>query len=208
MGIGGIRIDYTDGAGLQHSFSKYIATTFDAAVFLAGDGTTIALAAATPTGSNDNAGQAIRAWLKAYEFIAPTGSSIRALSADFRETGGPGVVEATATFNVSGFTPTGGSSSHGPYPTGFAAIKSRAVESRRPGWIRFYSTGAFLWTQQTVFNTDDIDPDFTNWLEDLTTFSGGNVNFAVWTGYSSPDGSWEGFTPYNTLSARLGAKNG
>lgn len=208
MGVGGIRVDYTDGGGLQHTFSKYIATTFDGSVFLAGDGTTITLTGATPTGSNNNAGQAIRAFCKALEFVAPTGSVIRSVSADWRDTGGPGVVDATATFNIGGFTPTGGGANYGPYPTGFMSFKARANDSHRPGWLRFYSTGSILYLNPTNFNPDDIDPDLSDWLVDLTTFSGGNVGFAVWSGYTNVDGSWEGFAPYNVDNARIGAKNG
>jgi hypothetical protein len=136
MGIGGVTVEYTDSGGTQHTFRRYVATTGDAATFLSGDGTTIALTGATPTGSNVNAGQVARAFMKAYEFFAPDGSVIRSVSADFRTTGGPGVVEATATFNVSGFTPAGGNSGHGPFPIGFVAIRARATESHRPGWIR------------------------------------------------------------------------
>jgi len=208
MGVGGIRVDYTDGGGLQHTFSKYIATTFDASVFLAGDGTTIVLNTATPVGSNNNAGQAIRAFLKCLEFVAPTGTVIRSLSADWRDTGGPGVVDATATFNWSGFTPGGGTAGYGPFPTGFAAFKARANDSHRPGWIRFYTTGSILYGNPTFFDPTDIDAGFGDWLEDLTTFSGGNVGYAVWSGYTNVDGSWEGFGPYVINNGRIGAKNG
>jgi hypothetical protein len=207
-GVGGIRVDYTDGNGLQHTFSKYIATTGDASTFLAGDGTTIDLATATPVGSNDNAGQAIRAFLKAYEWFAPTGSSIRNLSADFRATGGPGIVDATATFNWSGFTPEAGGAGYGPFPTGFVAYKARALESHRPGWLRFYTTGQSVFTKHTVFAPNLLDDSLADWLLDLTTFSGMNVNYAVWSGTDSDLGAWEGFTPYNVSSGRIGAKNG
>jgi len=53
--VGGFQIEYTDGGGLQHTFRKYVASVGDAASFLAGDGTTIALGAATPNGSSNNA---------------------------------------------------------------------------------------------------------------------------------------------------------
>jgi len=208
MGIGGVRVDYTDGGGLQHTWQKYIATDGDAANFLAGDGTTIHLATATPTGSNSNAGQVARAFIKSYEFVASVGSNIRSISADFRVSGGPGTVEATASFNWDGFTPNGGSPNYGPYPTGFCASKARAEFSHRAGWIRFYTTGSILFQQTTVFDPSTIDSEFTQWLTDLTAFSGFNVNYAVWTGYGSVDGRWEGFTPYSTTTLRIGAKNG
>lgn len=208
MGIGGFFITYSDGGGLHHKFSKYVSTSDESGHWLAGDGTTIALATATLPSSNDNAGTMIRAFLKAYEFVAPTGSQILSLNADWRDTGGPGVVDGSATFNWSGFTPNGGVPSYGPFPTGFAAFRSRAVTSRRAAWLRMYSTGNTLYSMPTVFDPNDIDPDFSGWLTLLATPGAGNGVYVTWSGFSSTEGDWQGIAPYQIGLGRIGAKNG
>lgn len=206
--IGGVQVEYTDGGGRQHTFRKYVASIGDAASFLAGDGTTIALTGATPNGSSNNAGNIILAFLKCLELVAPTGSIIRSLNADFRVDGPPGQVDATASFNWSGFTPAGGSNSYGPYPTGFCAIKSRVPASHRPGWLRFYTTGATVWGLTTVFDPVDVDPALVDWLQDLTTLADNLTEYAIWSGYEVVGGSWLSAGLYNPATMRLGCANG
>lgn len=208
MGVGSFFINYTDGGGEEHTFKKYVTMSDLAGHWLAGDGTTIALSGATPTGAADNAGTMIKAWLKAYEFVAPSGSVIRGLGADFRETGGPGIVDESATFNVSGFTPAGGAPHYGPFPTGFIAARSRAVSSRRSAWFRFYTTGSVPMAQSTIFAANDIDPDFESWLGEIAAPAASNGAYVVWSGYSSVSGDWQGIAPYQISTWRIGAKNG
>lgn len=208
MGIGGFFVEYQDGNGLKHKLAKYVSTTDESTHWLAGDGTTIDLAAATLPSTNDNAGGMIRAFCKAYEFIASTGSNLLSLSADWRNTGGPGVVDAAATFNWSGFSPAGATAGFGPYPTGFAACRTRASASRRAGWLRIYTTGGTLYTKPTRFTPASIDADFQSWLDLVGSPGAGNGVYVVWSGYSVSTGSWEPLLNYQTSLLRIGAKNG
>lgn len=208
MGVGSFFIQYTDGGGKRHQFKKYVTMSDLAAHWLAGDGTTIDLSTATLTGAADNAGTMIQAWLKAYEFVAPVGSFIEAVGADFRDTGGPGVVDDTATFNVAGFTPIGGIAGYGPFPTGFIASRSRAVSSHKAAWFRFYTTGANVYAQATHFAATDIATNFSNWLLRIAAPAASNGAYVVWSGYSSVDGDWQGIAPYQVATWRIGAKNG
>ena len=208
MGIGLFYVSYHDGGGRSHLFKKYVTTTDAESHWLAEDGNTRNLATATPTGSADNAINCCQAFIKALEFIAPTGSSILGAGADWRESGGPGIVDSTATFTFSNFTPAGGAGLYGPFPTGFVAARSRAVESNRAAWLRMYTTGAVAYQQAMNFDPNDIDPDMADWLAQLSVPAVGNGSYVVWSGYSSAEGDWQGIRPYNTNNLRIGCANG
>jgi len=208
-GIAGYFVKYVDGGrGTEHELKKYVGFVGDPGAYLAGSGTTIDLSSATPGSAIVNAGLLIRAHCKALERIAPTGSTILQVGADFRTTGGPGVVDATASYDIAGFTPNGGEGKHGPRPIGFVAFEGVASRTHKPGWLRYYSSSALLWGTQDGKATGTFDATFEAWLADISGMSGTIIGHTIWTGASGVLGSWENQAPFDHGHIRLGARNG
>lgn len=208
MPFGKIEINYSDPAQKPTTFKKYYDTVGDAGNFLASGGSTIVLTGVTPGTGCSNAGLLIRAFLKAFEFIAPTGTVINSITADWRNTGGPATVDASTFYTVSDFTPAGGASGYGPRNKGFMAFPGLVPATHKNGWLRFYSSGAVMWGSKTRETSSSIDTDFHGFLSDFTTVGGNLIGPAVWTGKLTVGGSWTSQQPFQIGNYVLGARNG
>jgi hypothetical protein len=208
MPFGKIQIDYSDPNQTPTTFKKYYDTVGDAGNFLASGGSDITLTGVTPGTGCSNAGLLIRAFLKALEIIAPTGTIIRSITADWRNTGGPATVDASTFYTASDFTPAGGTAGFGPKNKGFVAFAGLVPATHKTGWLRMYSSGSDLWAAPTQGDTTLIDSTFKAFLEDFITVGGNLIGPAVWTGKLTVGGSWTGQQPFQVGHYHLGDRNG
>lgn len=208
INIGGVFVEYLDAGGTKHEWVQYVGTVGNSANFLADPGSTIDLSTITTSITVTNAGTLIATFLKCLEFLAPTGSTILACSADYRTDAGPSTVDASTSYGTSNFAPSAGSPSYGPYPIGFAAAEGSSSGTNKPTWLRFYSSAHDLYAQTTVFNPSAIDADLATYLSKLVSPAGNLTEYAHWSGAIDVDGAWLGSGVRIVSSMRIGCRNG